>query len=252
MRPTLLTALTSLATAALATTIPAAWTTNFNPSTTLTASYLSVPFPPDTLLPLTSLSSAPAVSVTGLSPTIHSIILALIDPDASPPQLHWLHSGYHPANDSATLTSRTPVAEAPYFAPAPPPGEAHRYVLLAFEEGPKGTILTGVPEEGERGRPFEVEEWMKENKLQPAFAGTWFVAQNKVPGTTPTAVDAPVGTATASVSGGPSGTVGGNVTSPTGTLPPQFTEVGSAGARAAAGVGMMGMVALLGAAVVVL
>lgn len=73
---------------------------------------------------------------------------------------------------------------------------------------------------------------------------------DKVAGTTPKASDGPI--ATASANGIPSPTLGTNATSPSATLPPQFTDVGSAGERSVvAGMGMV-VAAAMGAVVGVL
>ncbi len=98
--------------------------------------------------------------------------------------LHWLESGVTPSSSNGTLvTPSDPFKGAPYVSPAPPPGNAHRYVELLFEqpdnfEIPSDFQSINPPADVNARIGFNLQKFIDEAGLTELVAANFFRVQN--------------------------------------------------------------------------
>jgi phosphatidylethanolamine-binding protein (PEBP) family uncharacterized protein len=166
--------------------IPSEFTAGFDESTiTLVLSFggneitsgESVPLADTKVTPTFALGDSSAIN------TSSKYIVVGIDPDAPSREdptlaqvLHYMNTDFSPAPGQATnLTSTNDAETKSYAPPGPPEGTGpHRYIFLLFRQPRTGFTVKDVPEERVG---FDVEAWRSVNGLQPAAAGTYFIAQ---------------------------------------------------------------------------
>ncbi|OKL60677.1 hypothetical protein UA08_03957 [Talaromyces atroroseus] len=99
------------------------------------------------------------------------------------PFLHWYQPNFGLNRKTGKLLppKSSEPAKAEYVGPSPPPGPAHRYVELLFNQ----PFYYEFPEEFDRYLEkkssarvgFEINDFVKAAKLQKPIAGNWFLVQ---------------------------------------------------------------------------
>jgi hypothetical protein len=165
--------------------------------------------------------------------------------------LHWLVPDVVPnaSNGQLTIPNTTDTPGAPYFGPAPPPGNAHRYVELLFDqpenfEIPADFASINPPKNVTDRIGFDLEKFVEESGLKKLVAGNFFRVQNTTTTASGTGASAQV-SETAASSASQTGAAGASQTAVASRTGAGQSASGTASATdsSATGAGVRGYVA---------
>ena len=118
--------------------------------------------------------------------------------------LHWILPGLYSPNETTTLTSHQGEI-APYFAPAPPPGQTHTYGIFLYNEPTNFAVpanyipfFNNLTTSVLNRVGFNLTNFVTEASLGAPVAADWFLVSTQNTGVSSTVVTRSVPSATVS------------------------------------------------------
>lgn len=118
----------------------------------------------------------------------HHYIVFMIDldvpqNDTTVPFLHWYQPDLSLNHKTGKLSipKSSHLAKAEYYPPSPPPGPAHRYVELLFDQPSHYQLPSEfekyMDKKSSARVEFDIQHFMKAADLKKPIAGNWFLVQ---------------------------------------------------------------------------